>query len=202
MPYHPKACTLLYGVSCLLDAVDGMAARALNQTSKFGAVLDMVTDRCVPTFRCSFSLHMKVERRGEETLADRVGVRMSASLGARHRVCSVSWLLGTLDTPCSSKVSSRSTLPVTTYICTRKSCFDETMRNTVIIEGVADVIDCLRLMVLCRSLATGSTSHKTVKSDVSRILWYYYNDNVGPPLLPHFVPCWSLPPWLTSCGRP
>jgi hypothetical protein len=30
-----------------------------------------------------------------------------------------------------------------------------------------------------RSLATGSTSHKTVKSDVSRILWYYYNDNVG-----------------------
>lgn len=47
MPYHPKACTLLYGVSCLLDAVDGQAARALGQTSKFGAVLDMVTDRCV-----------------------------------------------------------------------------------------------------------------------------------------------------------
>lgn len=42
---HPKYCTLLYGVSCLLDAVDGYAARALNQTSKFGAVLDMVTDR-------------------------------------------------------------------------------------------------------------------------------------------------------------
>ena len=40
-------CTLLYGVSCLLDAVDGMAARALDQTSKFGAVLDMVTDRYV-----------------------------------------------------------------------------------------------------------------------------------------------------------
>jgi CDP-diacylglycerol--inositol 3-phosphatidyltransferase len=40
-------CTLLYGVSCLLDAVDGQAARALGQTSKFGAVLDMVTDRCV-----------------------------------------------------------------------------------------------------------------------------------------------------------
>lgn len=46
MSYHPKACTLLYGISCLLDAVDGHAARALNQTSKFGAVLDMVTDRC------------------------------------------------------------------------------------------------------------------------------------------------------------
>lgn len=29
-----------------------------------------------------------------------------------------------------------------------------------------------------RSLTTGSTSHKTVTSDVSRILWYYYNDSV------------------------
>jgi len=47
MSYHPVYCTLLYGVSCLLDAVDGQAARALGQTSKFGAVLDMVTDRCV-----------------------------------------------------------------------------------------------------------------------------------------------------------
>jgi CDP-diacylglycerol--inositol 3-phosphatidyltransferase len=46
MPEHPKICTLLYGVSCLLDAVDGQAARALGQASKFGAVLDMVTDRC------------------------------------------------------------------------------------------------------------------------------------------------------------
>ena len=45
MSYHPKYCTLLYCLSCLLDAVDGQAARALGQTSKFGAVLDMVTDR-------------------------------------------------------------------------------------------------------------------------------------------------------------
>lgn len=45
MSYHPKYCTLAYVVSCLLDAVDGQVARALNQTSKFGAVLDMVTDR-------------------------------------------------------------------------------------------------------------------------------------------------------------
>ena len=45
MKDHPKHSILLYGVSCLLDAVDGYAARALNQTSKFGAVLDMVTDR-------------------------------------------------------------------------------------------------------------------------------------------------------------
>ncbi|KAJ7632560.1 phosphatidylinositol synthase [Roridomyces roridus] len=46
MSYHPIYCTIAYCVSCLLDAVDGQAARALNQTSKFGAVLDMVTDRC------------------------------------------------------------------------------------------------------------------------------------------------------------
>ncbi len=47
MSYHPIYCTILYGFSCLLDAVDGQAARALGQTSKFGAVLDMVTDRYV-----------------------------------------------------------------------------------------------------------------------------------------------------------
>ncbi|KAK4053672.1 phosphatidylinositol synthase 1 (CDP-alcohol phosphatidyltransferase1) [Microbotryomycetes sp. JL201] len=46
MPTHPKFCTVAYSVSCLLDAVDGQAARALGQTSKFGAILDMVTDRC------------------------------------------------------------------------------------------------------------------------------------------------------------
>ncbi|KAI0928567.1 hypothetical protein AcW1_005771 [Taiwanofungus camphoratus] len=46
MSYHPKYCTLAYCFSCLLDAADGYAARALGQSSKFGAVLDMVTDRC------------------------------------------------------------------------------------------------------------------------------------------------------------
>jgi CDP-diacylglycerol--inositol 3-phosphatidyltransferase len=35
----------LYAASYLLDAADGPAARSLQQTSKFGAVLDMVTDR-------------------------------------------------------------------------------------------------------------------------------------------------------------
>ena len=45
MSYHPKYCTVLYCISCLLDAVDGHAARALGQASTFGAVLDMVTDR-------------------------------------------------------------------------------------------------------------------------------------------------------------
>ena len=35
-----------------------------------------------------------------------------------------------------------------------------------------------------RSLTTGSASHKTVTQDVSRILWYYYNDSVSPSLCP------------------
>ncbi|KLO12598.1 CDP-diacylglycerol--inositol 3-phosphatidyltransferase, partial [Schizopora paradoxa] len=46
MSYHPKYSTITYSISCLLDAFDGYAARSLKQTSKFGAVLDMVTDRC------------------------------------------------------------------------------------------------------------------------------------------------------------
>uniref|UniRef100_A0A7M5WIK1 CDP-diacylglycerol--inositol 3-phosphatidyltransferase n=1 Tax=Clytia hemisphaerica TaxID=252671 RepID=A0A7M5WIK1_9CNID len=38
--------TITYLLSQFLDAFDGHAARALNQCTKFGAVLDMVTDRC------------------------------------------------------------------------------------------------------------------------------------------------------------
>lgn len=58
MSYHPIASTLAYVVSCLLDAVDGQVARARNETSKFGAVLDMVTDRwvCSSTFSLSVDL--------------------------------------------------------------------------------------------------------------------------------------------------
>ncbi|KAI0484527.1 CDP-diacylglycerol-inositol 3-phosphatidyltransferase-like protein PIS [Xylariaceae sp. FL0804] len=46
MPLHPRTCSLLYSISCLLDALDGYAARVYNQSTRFGAVLDMVTDRC------------------------------------------------------------------------------------------------------------------------------------------------------------
>ncbi|KAI8980948.1 CDP-alcohol phosphatidyltransferase-domain-containing protein [Pilobolus umbonatus] len=57
MPFHPKVCVSLYCISCLLDAVDGNAARYFNQCSKFGAVLDMVTDRCTTTcLLCFLSL--------------------------------------------------------------------------------------------------------------------------------------------------
>ncbi|KAG2190902.1 hypothetical protein INT46_006355 [Mucor plumbeus] len=57
MPWHPKVCVSLYCISCLLDAVDGNAARYYNQCSRFGAVLDMVTDRCTTTcLLCFLSL--------------------------------------------------------------------------------------------------------------------------------------------------
>ena len=46
MPLHPRTCSILYSVSCLLDALDGVAARYFRQSTQFGAVLDMVTDRC------------------------------------------------------------------------------------------------------------------------------------------------------------
>ena len=41
----PITTVLCYGISQALDAFDGMAARRFNQSSEFGAVLDMVTDR-------------------------------------------------------------------------------------------------------------------------------------------------------------
>lgn len=46
MPLHPRTCSLLYSISALLDALDGYAARVFEQSTRFGAVLDMVTDRC------------------------------------------------------------------------------------------------------------------------------------------------------------
>ena len=46
MPLHPRTCSILYSISCLLDALDGVAARYFEQSTQFGAVLDMVTDRC------------------------------------------------------------------------------------------------------------------------------------------------------------
>ncbi|KAJ1888530.1 phosphatidylinositol synthase 1 (CDP-alcohol phosphatidyltransferase1) [Kickxella alabastrina] len=46
---HPTLMFFSYALSELLDAADGHYARKLNQCSKFGEVLDMVTDRCTTT---------------------------------------------------------------------------------------------------------------------------------------------------------
>ncbi|XP_057284351.1 CDP-diacylglycerol--inositol 3-phosphatidyltransferase [Pezoporus wallicus] len=45
MPTAPGPAAACYGLSGLLDAVDGHAARALGQGSRLGAMLDMLTDR-------------------------------------------------------------------------------------------------------------------------------------------------------------
>jgi len=42
-------CMGMYFLSAILDVADGYAARALGQSSRFGALLDMVTDRCATT---------------------------------------------------------------------------------------------------------------------------------------------------------
>ncbi|KAJ2713300.1 phosphatidylinositol synthase 1 (CDP-alcohol phosphatidyltransferase1) [Coemansia spiralis] len=54
--YTERPCTafLAYAVSELLDAADGYYARKLGQCSKFGEVLDMVTDRCTTTVLLTF----------------------------------------------------------------------------------------------------------------------------------------------------
>ncbi|CAN9505018.1 unnamed protein product [Ophioblennius macclurei] len=46
MPCCPWPAVFCYLLSALLDSFDGHAARALNQCTKFGAMLDMLTDRC------------------------------------------------------------------------------------------------------------------------------------------------------------
>ncbi|XP_055008487.1 CDP-diacylglycerol--inositol 3-phosphatidyltransferase isoform X2 [Boleophthalmus pectinirostris] len=46
MPYCPWPAVFCYLLSALLDAFDGHAARALGQSTKFGAMMDMLTDRC------------------------------------------------------------------------------------------------------------------------------------------------------------
>jgi len=110
MSYHPKYCTLAYVISCLLDAVDGQAARALGQTSKFGAVLDMVTDRCT--------------------------------------------------TSC--------------LLCYLSSVYPD---YAILFQFLIALDFSSHYMHMYSSLVTGSTSHKLVTSDVSRILWLYYNDS-------------------------
>ncbi|KAK2701475.1 CDP-diacylglycerol--inositol 3-phosphatidyltransferase-like isoform X2 [Artemia franciscana] len=47
MPSLPTIAATLYLLSGFLDAFDGHAARHFNQSSQFGGMLDMLTDRCM-----------------------------------------------------------------------------------------------------------------------------------------------------------
>lgn len=110
MQVHPKACTFLYGVSCLLDAVDGVAARRLGQSTKFGAVLDMVTDRCTTA-------------------------------------CLLCYLTKTYP------------------------------RAALVFQALITLDFSSHYIHMYSSLLTGAASHKTVTEEMSKILWYYYNDS-------------------------
>ena len=69
---HAAAATC-YVVSGLLDALDGHAARLLGQSSRFGAMLDQLTDRCAtmcllaclcvfyPSYMLWFQLSMAID---------------------------------------------------------------------------------------------------------------------------------------------
>jgi CDP-diacylglycerol--inositol 3-phosphatidyltransferase len=73
MPTNYVLASWCYILSGLLDAVDGHAARFLGQSSKFGAMLDMLTDRCAtmcllttlstfyPSFMFFFQLSMTID---------------------------------------------------------------------------------------------------------------------------------------------
>ncbi|EMG48167.1 PIS1 CDP-diacylglycerol--inositol 3-phosphatidyltransferase [Candida maltosa Xu316] len=57
MKNHPVLTSIFYGISGFLDAFDGYAARKFNQGTRFGAVLDMVTDRCATS---SLIVHLAI----------------------------------------------------------------------------------------------------------------------------------------------
>lgn len=102
MDEDPIAAVILYGVSCLLDAFDGWAARILDQCSQFGAVLDMVTDRCTTTF-LFFSLAASIPqwKVGFQLLcaldwvSHYVHMRATAATGKSHKSVEAeqSWIL-------------------------------------------------------------------------------------------------------------
>lgn len=57
MPFNYVISTFCYIVSSLLDAIDGYTARYFNQQTKFGAMLDQLTDRCGTAGLCMALCH-------------------------------------------------------------------------------------------------------------------------------------------------
>ncbi|XP_017786390.1 PREDICTED: CDP-diacylglycerol--inositol 3-phosphatidyltransferase [Nicrophorus vespilloides] len=57
MPTNCAVAIFCYITSALLDAFDGHAARYFNQSTKFGAILDQLTDRCGTMCLCAVLAH-------------------------------------------------------------------------------------------------------------------------------------------------
>ncbi|TIA88250.1 hypothetical protein E3P81_03538 [Wallemia ichthyophaga] len=111
MKNHPKVCAVLYCISAILDVADGMAARAFNQTSKLGGVLDMVTDRC-------------------------------------------------------------STTCLMVFLSSAYPDWFNVFQFLIALDFSSHFIH------MYASLVTGATSHKLIQSEVSKILWLYYNNRI------------------------
>ncbi|RZC32138.1 CDP-diacylglycerol--inositol 3-phosphatidyltransferase, partial [Asbolus verrucosus] len=58
MPTNYMVASICYVTSALLDAFDGHAARYFNQSTKFGAMLDQLTDRCGTMGLCAVLAHL------------------------------------------------------------------------------------------------------------------------------------------------
>lgn len=54
MPPHLRRCISLYSIGSLLGALVDFAARTFQQTPRFDAVLDIVTDRCTTSCLLGF----------------------------------------------------------------------------------------------------------------------------------------------------
>eukprot|EP01063_Lacrimia_lanifica_P003636 TRINITY_DN1195_c0_g1_i1.p2 TRINITY_DN1195_c0_g1~~TRINITY_DN1195_c0_g1_i1.p2 ORF type:complete len:227 (+),score=106.79 TRINITY_DN1195_c0_g1_i1:55-681(+) len=61
----PMTFLICYWVGFLLDAADGQAARMLNQCSKFGGILDMITDRAATAGLVLLLSHLYVAEYGK-----------------------------------------------------------------------------------------------------------------------------------------
>ena len=92
MPTAPSVSVSCYLLSGLLDAFDGHAARYLNQGTKFGAMLDMLTDRCAtmclcvvlamfyPKWALFFQLSMSLDIASHWHATDTVGLLVLAAV--------------------------------------------------------------------------------------------------------------------------
>jgi hypothetical protein len=158
-----------------------MAARALGQTSKFGAILDMVTDRSVPLVLLVF---LPCARRPP---TDGSRQQMHDLLSALLPRLGVPEIRPPLPVPHLARLF----LPLHPHVCVSrpghafpllsfgKLCRDFAERD-VNVPGAHKPMTPLN-----RSISSGSSSHKKVTKEQSWILWSYYNNSAS-SLTPSF----------------
>lgn len=78
------------------------------------------------------------------------------------------------DEYCCSSLAGRCT--TSCLLCFLTTAYP---RCAILFQGLITLDFSSHYIHMYSSLITGSTSHKLVTSDVSWILWYYYNDSVS-----------------------